>query len=254
MLRPTVSRSVCLRVKHLSGAYDQVAITLRQLRVCWCGSLSLTREHVCRLQLLLVLASAVILGSCFRFEIPPTWRTRSPYLYPPGTGWPSYTPRHRVPFSSPFTTRRTTVEVFEPASTLGSISTEAETYCRQPAGTLTPGIAPRWDPWPYIQCQDLCFFFPLVDPRIEKGGVGLFIYKYRLVFTYYTLLHLRLHFFSTRDSVVYIYKFNNLLTKCNLIFCSNIHCYLCQCRIMQQPMPRYITSGRIQEKTPFPML
>jgi hypothetical protein len=28
----------------------------------------------------------------------PTWRARSPYLYPPGTGWPSYTPRHWVPF------------------------------------------------------------------------------------------------------------------------------------------------------------
>jgi hypothetical protein len=25
---------------------------------------------------------------------PPTWRTRSPYLYPLETGWPSYTPRH----------------------------------------------------------------------------------------------------------------------------------------------------------------
>jgi hypothetical protein len=24
---------------------------------------------------------------------------RSPYLYPPGAGWPSYTPRHWVPFS-----------------------------------------------------------------------------------------------------------------------------------------------------------
>jgi hypothetical protein len=41
---------------------------------------------------------------CLRFETPPTWRTRSPYLYPPGTGWPSYTPRHRVHFSSPPTT------------------------------------------------------------------------------------------------------------------------------------------------------
>jgi hypothetical protein len=29
---------------------------------------------------------------------PPTWRTRSPYLYPLETGWLSYnTPRHRVP-------------------------------------------------------------------------------------------------------------------------------------------------------------
>jgi hypothetical protein len=37
--------------------------TVTQLRVCWCGAPSLTRERVCRLQLLLVLASAVILGS-----------------------------------------------------------------------------------------------------------------------------------------------------------------------------------------------
>jgi hypothetical protein len=29
--------------------------------------------------------------------LPPTWRTRSPYLWPPETGWPSCTPRHWVP-------------------------------------------------------------------------------------------------------------------------------------------------------------
>jgi hypothetical protein len=29
---------------------------------------------------------------CLRFETPPTWRPRSPYLYPTGTGWPCYTP------------------------------------------------------------------------------------------------------------------------------------------------------------------
>jgi hypothetical protein len=34
-----------------------------QLPVCWCGALSLTRGRICRLQLLLALASAVILGS-----------------------------------------------------------------------------------------------------------------------------------------------------------------------------------------------
>jgi hypothetical protein len=33
---------------------------------------------------------------CLRLESPPTWRARSPYLYPPGTGWPSYTPIHWV--------------------------------------------------------------------------------------------------------------------------------------------------------------
>jgi hypothetical protein len=52
-----------------------------------------------------------------RFETPPTWRARSAYLYPPGTRWPSYIPRHLVPLSLPPTTRRATVEVFDPAST-----------------------------------------------------------------------------------------------------------------------------------------
>jgi hypothetical protein len=51
-------------------------------------------------------------------RFPRTWKTRSPYLYLPGTGWPNYTPRHWVPFSSP-TTRWATVEVFDPASTQG---------------------------------------------------------------------------------------------------------------------------------------
>jgi hypothetical protein len=63
MLRPTVSQRVCLGVKHPSGTKDQIFITVRALRVCWCGSPSLRRGQVCRLQFLLVLASAVILGS-----------------------------------------------------------------------------------------------------------------------------------------------------------------------------------------------
>jgi hypothetical protein len=50
-------------------------------------------------------------------ETPLTWRDRSPYSYIPGTGWPSYSPGHWVPFPSPLTTRRATVEVFYPAST-----------------------------------------------------------------------------------------------------------------------------------------
>jgi hypothetical protein len=47
------------------------------------------------------LAGLITIFYCLRFETPSTWRARSPYLYPPGTGWPSYTPRHWVPFSSP---------------------------------------------------------------------------------------------------------------------------------------------------------
>jgi hypothetical protein len=52
--------------------------TVRHMRVCWRGALSLMRGGVCRLQLLLTIASAVILGSesrgastifyCLRFE------------------------------------------------------------------------------------------------------------------------------------------------------------------------------------------
>jgi hypothetical protein len=83
------------------------------------------RGRVCRLQLLLTIAIAVILRSesrgthdhilLSRIRTSPTSRARCPYLYPPGPGWLSYTPRHWLLFSSPHTTRRATVEVFTAA-------------------------------------------------------------------------------------------------------------------------------------------
>jgi hypothetical protein len=39
---------------------------------------------------------------------------------------------------------------------------EADAYFRQPACTLTRGIGPRWDPWPYI-CSVLRPLFFFVD-------------------------------------------------------------------------------------------
>jgi hypothetical protein len=58
-----VLRPLYLGIKHPSGAYDQIFITVRQMRLCWFGALSLTRGRVCRLLFLLALSSAVILGS-----------------------------------------------------------------------------------------------------------------------------------------------------------------------------------------------
>jgi hypothetical protein len=63
---------------------------------------------------------------CLRFETPPTWRARSPYLYPAGTGWPSYTPRHGVLFSVNCTTRSGMIEVLESASTRGSTESQGQ--------------------------------------------------------------------------------------------------------------------------------
>jgi hypothetical protein len=79
------------------------------------------RGWVYHLQYLLALASAFILRSesrrthdhilLFQIRESPNLEPRSPYLYPPGAVWPSYTPWHWVPFTSPFTTRRATEEV-----------------------------------------------------------------------------------------------------------------------------------------------
>jgi hypothetical protein len=71
-----------------------------QLRVPWCRAPALTRRWVCNLllQLLLVLARAVTLGSksaeltTIYYCI--IWDSKSLYLYPSGTEWPRYTPGH----------------------------------------------------------------------------------------------------------------------------------------------------------------
>jgi hypothetical protein len=102
---------------QVTNFFFLLEIFFRQLRVCYFVASSLMRGRVCNLLLLLFLASTVPRNSRPYFivpilETPPTWRARSPYLHPPGTGWPRYTPGHYwVPFPSPLTTSRATVEV-----------------------------------------------------------------------------------------------------------------------------------------------
>jgi hypothetical protein len=48
------------------------------------------------------------------------------------------------------------------------MQSRAGAYCRQSAGTVTPGIGPRWDPWPYIYYlyDNYVFSFSLTRGRV----------------------------------------------------------------------------------------
>jgi hypothetical protein len=59
--------------RSASLSWNKAHIWGRQLRVCWCGALSLTRESVCRLQFL-DLANAVILGFESRGTLPVAYK------------------------------------------------------------------------------------------------------------------------------------------------------------------------------------
>jgi hypothetical protein len=84
-----------------SGAHDQIFITLWQLGSCFCGAPSLSFTY----------ADGPRQRSLSRVRVP--WHS-----------WPYFTVSVLIlPFSSPPTTRRVTVEVFDPASTRVTAST-----------------------------------------------------------------------------------------------------------------------------------
>jgi hypothetical protein len=113
-------RSVCLGIEHACETCDQILLPFRMLLSEICGLISVGRPLWQEDESAVCSAIAqwseshrtrnhTLLSSS---ETPPTWRARLPYLYPPGTGCPSYTPDHWVPFMPYLTTHRATVEVF----------------------------------------------------------------------------------------------------------------------------------------------
>jgi hypothetical protein len=82
---------------------------------------------------------------------------------------------------------------------------EAEAYCRQPAGTLSPVLGPRWDPWPYICSMSRPLFFSFRwSSLLIKEGLVFSIYRdwCSLATAYSTWDYI---FISLRDWVKYIY-------------------------------------------------
>jgi hypothetical protein len=99
----STGQSVLEQSTHL-GLTTRYLLTVWQLRSCSCGAPSLTRGWVCLLYMLLALVSAVFLGPS-----------------PLGLETIFYCLRFETSFSSPRTTRRVAVEVFDPASTRVSL-------------------------------------------------------------------------------------------------------------------------------------
>jgi hypothetical protein len=131
MLRPTVIRPVCLGLKRHLGPKTRFLLLSDTCgfvyvgRSVWRDDGSAVCNCCCRSSPAQSFSgpSAAGLMTIYyapRFETTSAWRARSPYLYTLGTGWPRYTPRHRVPLSSPPTTHRATLEIFDPTSTLAA--------------------------------------------------------------------------------------------------------------------------------------
>jgi hypothetical protein len=140
--------------QHPSGAHDRNVITVRHLRVCWCEAPSLTREGVCRLQLLLVFASAIIFASdssgthdhilLTQIRDPPNVDGQVPVFISSKSRVAQLYPRHYVLSSSPPKIRISTrmVVVFEPTSTRATPTLSSCILFYTPLGVFAPWRLP----------------------------------------------------------------------------------------------------------------
>jgi hypothetical protein len=124
---------------------------------------------------------------------PSIWRTRQLYLCSPVIGWPSYTPRYGVPFSSPSTTRRATVEYLTFSTrrndivTCRHISIQRQIYAHATIGKVLQEVFCMWPaPYPLLRNGSLNTFpqkqtcGTIGDLLLGNGAVNRLCQQHRL--------------------------------------------------------------------------
>jgi hypothetical protein len=61
-------QSVCLGVRHPTRVLEEIFVTVRQLMVCRCGELNLTRGRVCSLHSVFVFSLRAAFGCVFNLK------------------------------------------------------------------------------------------------------------------------------------------------------------------------------------------
>jgi hypothetical protein len=194
----TNSQSVCLGIEHPCGTCDQILLPVGVLlsEICSLISVRLSDERT-GLQFAVYSlnglnhAEPVTILYCLIWDSP-TWTARFPYLYIPGTGWPSYTPGHWVPFTSSLTTCRAMVEVSNPPSTW-----RARSPYIYPSGTgwSSPKSKLCYDQWSVNQ------YVLVSSPRRSRDAPSEWISIWHqegfTIFTIYTSFYGELGFLMT---------------------------------------------------------